>query len=185
VLGALVGNPTAHEDFDVGGASQMLAMVSMGSSYPLDGNGALKTIGTTFTQTLDLAGVPVLQDLMIALVNPEVTGTFISLRFSLAFGGTPLINQTFTDAETMKAFFADRSLNLGELTPEAQGRALKVSFDFASRTPGSGFSTHLAFGNSSQGIGPTVPEPNTLWLVALGLPGFASGRKRTPIHWRD
>lgn len=179
VLGALAGNPTAHEDFDVGGASQMLAMVSMGASYPLDGNGAFKTIGTTFTQTLDLTGVTVLQDLMVALVNPEVTGSFISLRFSLAFGGVPLINQTFTNADAMNAFFGDRSLNLGALSPEAQGRTLSVSFDFASRTPGSGFSTQLAFGNSTPGVGPTVPEPHTLWLASLGLPWLASSRKRT------
>jgi hypothetical protein len=184
VLGALRGNPTAHEDFDVGGASQMLAMVSMGASYPLDGNGAFKTMGTTFTQTLDLTGVPILQDLMVALVNPEVTGSFISLRFSLAFGGTPLINQTFTNADTMNAFFGDRSLNLGALSPEAQGRTLSVSFDFASRTPGSGFSTQLAYGNSTPGIGPTVPEPASIALIGIGvglLAGIArQARRLTP-----
>lgn len=173
----MAGNPGVRSNFDPDGTSDMFGLASMGAYYPLDGSGVQAGLISTFSQTIDVGSIPFAQDLMIGLVNPTFTNTFDSLRFIVSGFGTG-VDLTFTDAASALSYFNDNTLNLGSLAGLTGSLTLNFEFDYFAHIQGAGFSTQLAFGNTTFGSGPPVPVPSAVLLLGSGLLGLATYRRR-------
>jgi hypothetical protein len=178
---ALRGNSNVGSNFDAGGTSAVLGLAAMGAAYPTDGSGASETLDASFDETIDLSQVGRLQHLMIGLLDPAFTGTFQSFQFLVNENGATVVDKTFSDPLSAKAFFADDTLDLGSLAGQTGSIDLGFEFDFTAAQRGDSFAAELLFGNTTPGSGsvPTVPEPGTFYLLGLGFAALAG--LRAPI----
>lgn len=91
--------------------------------------------------------------------------------------GKLAVDKTFADATSALDFFNDRVLDPGKFDPDPESPDLYLNFrlDLTTNDPGTRFTTQLLFGS--------VPEPETLPLLALGLVLLAARRRvaRGPI----
>jgi hypothetical protein len=111
-------------------------------------------------ETIDLSQLARLQHLMVGLLDPVFTGTFQTFQFLVTENGATVLDMTFTDPRSAKAFFSDDTIDLGSLAGQTGSIDLGFGFDFTAQHVGDSFSSELLFGNTTAGSGvPTVPEP--------------------------
>jgi hypothetical protein len=178
VLQTLQGNGEVHHDFDVGGASSLFQLLSVGAAYPTDGSGKQEDFSLSFSQQIALGSVGSLQHLIVGFVAPSVLGDFDQVHFVLTLNGVAALDQTFSDEAALAAYFDDQSIDLGLIDGSRSTLSLGIAFDFVSHQVGSSFFASILYGNSTPGSGPAAPEPGSDALLAAALGGLAFARRR-------
>jgi len=185
VRAALSGNTAVAGDFDMGGTSDLLGLVTLGGAYPGDGSGLSQMYISNAYFQLDMTSLlGSSQDLIVGLLDPTVIGSgFDTLTFQILKQNAFLLNETFTLLDDALNYFNDQSLNFGDWTTGlGSGDTMQLEFIMylTSDDPGAGFYSDLIFGNFTPGSG-VVPEPSAIWLFGsglLGLIGVAKHKRR-------
>jgi hypothetical protein len=155
----------AASQITLGGDTTVIALGSLGGGAPLDGIAEAITSTSVVDLDIDVSEVPVLDDLRIAFVDPELglIGGFQSLRLVIEEEGLLVVNRTFTTLDAALAFFDDNVISLASPGPNFSDPFgildLRIQLDVTTSGAGQGFATDflLAF----------VPEPSLAWLLAL------------------
>jgi hypothetical protein len=164
VESALSGNPDATASIP-----EVLGMALFGASDA--GNAADLAGDITFGFA---RGAFEAQDrLVLALLDVSFLGDFERLTFRISQNGAVLVNETFTEAGAVLAFFDDRVLALGPV----QGiriSSLRLDWDLDGAAGGTTFAASALFG--------VVPEPGTGLLLLPGLIVLAMRRRPAPAQ---
>src|SRR5207302_1330607 len=121
----------------------------------------------SFSESIDLGQLgSAPQHLIVGLLTPTLTGDgFGSLRFQVSREGVVVVDQSFADAGSALAFFADRTLDLGPIDTGVTGPLdVTVQID-ESLNSGGGFAARVLLADATPGAGP-VPEPTAPALMA-------------------
>jgi hypothetical protein len=159
-------SPKAHHDFNIGGTSDALDLINLRTGYPTDGSGKSEEFTLSILDPIDLSTVGQEQHLMLAMLDPAVTGPFDEVRISISAGVLFSTDRSFTTAADLTAFFGDQTLDLGDVSGMSGTLNFNLNIFFDAHTPGSSFSTSMLLGNTTPGSGPAVPEPGSLLLMA-------------------
>ena len=110
---AIAGNPNASNNFQPGGASIMLGLMTLKSGYSSSSaGGATSTVTDTVTFTIDSSTFAT-RDIKIAMLNPQATGNgFTQLTVTIQ-GPNGSFMQTFNSLASAMTFFTDNVLSLG------------------------------------------------------------------------
>ena len=173
---AIAGNPRVASNFDIGGASTLLGLVTFGVSES----------SQTYAQARFAINVGSLtgQDLKIGLLNPHSTGNgFAQLRFQMSAADVTIIDKTFTSLATAFDYFNDRIINLGAASALGSGNlVLTVT---ATTNSGDGFDAGMLIGTATSG---TAEPAITSATGAGGMQGQAFGgylitATQSPTHF--
>ncbi len=158
VLSTSLGKPNVLAGLGIGNGGNALALAALGALYPSLGSGASTVYRSSVEFVVDRTGL-LNTELLVGLQDGQATGAgFDSLRFAITKDGNLTLDRIFTSVSSALAFFDDRVLDLGSITPDESG-VLDLQFDLAvtAHNAGDGFAIDLAVA--------AVPEPSTLLMV--------------------
>jgi hypothetical protein len=159
VAAAFAAHPNTAAAFGGAGAT-VLGAAAQGSLYASDALGS-RTYDASVEWDFD--STHLLGHLLVGLLDGIGT-SFSSLEFTITEDGTPLVDQSFSDATSPQSYFSDHVLDLGTFAAEPD---LQLIFDLSmiGNNPGDGFGEDFLFGAAS--ASGSVPEPSSLSLLAL------------------
>src|SRR5258706_6606732 len=128
-------SPNAHHNFDIGGASNSLGLISLVTGYPADGSGKAEEFALSIINPIDLSTLSRSQHLMLALLDPTVTGSFAELRITISAGSPFSTSRSFTTAGDLTSFFSDQKLGLGGLSRRTRTPGFEIDTFFDSHPP--------------------------------------------------
>ncbi|HEY7575696.1 MAG TPA: hypothetical protein VIB08_11065, partial [Thermoanaerobaculia bacterium] len=172
---ALAGNPNASATLGAVSADRILALTTLGFSSVGSGSETSITFHASIDLSIDVFSFTTRERLLLAILDPVVGGSsFDSLHFVVTREGEVALDVTSADSAEASAFFDDRVIDLGDLTPgslESLDVAIRCDFETSKADPVFGFDFVLA--NAT-----IVPEPRPSLLLLLGLIVLATARRR-------
>ena len=163
----LAGNPTVAATFGAPGYTTV-AQGAMGGAYPSDGSGS-RTYHSEIDLALDSTEFASAGTLSIGFLDNLDFGGFDSLRFTLEYEGSTVIDQTFVSLGAAEAFFDDTVHTIGAFVvgPELD---IDIDFYFTGSKSGQGYGFDFLIGANAAFEPPNpIPEPGTLLVFASGL----------------
>ena len=171
VLSTSLGKPNVLAGLGIGNGGNALALAALGGLYPSLGSGASTVYRSSVEFVVDRTGL-LNAELLVGLQDGQATGAgFDSLDFAIIEDGNLILDRIFTSLSSALAFFDDRVLDLGSITPDESG-VLDLQFDLAvtAHNAGDGFAIDLVVA--------AVPEPSTLLMLLTGAVAVGVGLLR-------
>lgn len=120
------------------------------------------------------------QHLLVGLLGASSTGDG-TVTFQIDQNGTDVVRQTFLTFSAADTYFANQTLDLGAIgigVPTNNLLSLSFTLSVTTGLDGASFDPNIVFGNSTLGSNPTVPEPASLLLLAVGATGMLLLKRR-------
>ncbi|MBS0659829.1 MAG: hypothetical protein JSR82_16440 [Verrucomicrobia bacterium] len=170
VNAALSGNAGSAARFDTSQPVQLLHLSTAGGQAPAGTSGpvTLSCQLTCAARTNSLtAGER--QNLLLALLNPRVTGRGLdALRLRVVREGVTIHDVTLSGPNAIRAYFTDHVLDLGPIPASVVGDLdVDLLLDLTASQPGAGFYATLFLGNAAPAAVQTVDQ----WRVQYFGPG--------------
>jgi hypothetical protein len=181
VTDALTKHPTVGAAFQTPGAT-VLGTGAQGGRYSDDAS-ALRTHLSEIAWQLDTTNL--FGPLRVGLLDNKGFGSgFNTLDFEIDLQGLTVVDEAFTTLLAAQAFFDDRVLNLGAFSTSLP-LDLVFRLEWTGDTAGTGFGITWLFGAGSTVVppSPTVPLPNTLLLLSVGVVAFATLHRFLTPRW--
>ena len=159
---AVNGNPVVASNFDIGGTSTMLGLVTLGGS-----DSSQSSSQATFAVNVSsFSG----QDVKVGLINPVSVGNgFSQLHFQLGTqsSGT-IVDKTFTSIAEALDYFDDNIIDLGAASSLGTGNNLGMSVTVVS-SPGNSFYGSMLIGTANSGTPTPTPTPTPATIIQVTI----------------
>jgi hypothetical protein len=176
VIATSAGKPNVIRGLEIGRGGHQLGLVELGGLYSTSSSGGpaafFSSVSFAFNPT-ELASL----DFAVGLEDGQLSGGgFDLLNFEVLVNGVPAVQSVFTTTDSALAYFDDRVLDLGALSPGSDG-LIDLTFDLSltGHVAGDGFAIDLAVAG--------VPEPRSVVLLAVGLALVFGLARRRASSW--